>query len=82
MLAEILQPILLRRTKNSDIFDNQTKEEIIYVDLTDKERLVYSKLREGSSLLFKHLVNRNEANKQYIHIFQIIGKLRMACDHP
>lgn len=33
MLAEILQPILLRRMKNNEIFETQAEESVIYVNL-------------------------------------------------
>ncbi|CAD8133182.1 unnamed protein product [Paramecium pentaurelia] len=83
ILSQILQPIILRRTKNSQRFDglNQVDEEICWVELNEKEQILYQKLLAGSQDIFKHFtIDKN--NKSYVHIFQIINKLKLACNHP
>ncbi|CAD8131351.1 unnamed protein product [Paramecium sonneborni] len=83
ILSQILQPIILRRTKNSQRFDglNQVEEEICWVELNEKEKILYQKLLQGSQDIFKHFtIGKN--NKSYVHIFQIINKLKLACNHP
>ncbi|CAD8083360.1 unnamed protein product [Paramecium primaurelia] len=83
ILAQILQPIILRRTKNSQQFEGlqQVVETIHWVELDQKEKMLYKKLLSGSQNLFKNYV-KNTANQSYVHIFQIINKLRVACNHP
>ncbi|CAD8115976.1 unnamed protein product [Paramecium sonneborni] len=83
ILAQILQPIILRRTKNSQQFEDlqQVVENIHWVELNQKERILYQKLLSGSQSLFNNIV-KNTLNQSYIHIFQIINKLRLACNHP
>ncbi|CAK57565.1 unnamed protein product (macronuclear) [Paramecium tetraurelia] len=83
ILAQILQPIILRRTKNSQQFEGlqQVIENIHWVELDQKERMLYKKLLSGSQNLFKSFV-KNTSNQSYVHIFQIINKLRVACNHP
>ncbi|CAD8127263.1 unnamed protein product [Paramecium sonneborni] len=86
ILSQILQPIILRRTKNSQRHDNQgnglnqVEEEICWVELNEKEKILYKKLLAGSQDIFKHYTINN--NKSYIHIFQIINKLKLACNNP
>ncbi|CAD8193959.1 unnamed protein product [Paramecium octaurelia] len=83
ILSQILQPIILRRTKNSQRMDglNQVEEEICWVEFNEKEKILYQKLLAGSQAIFKHFtIGKN--NKSYLHIFQIINKLKLACNHP
>ncbi|CAD8076439.1 unnamed protein product [Paramecium primaurelia] len=83
ILGEIIKPIILRRTKQQLNNQNQLQinESICWVKLENKERALYDKFFEGTQQLFKVYLN-SEKSRQFVHIFQIINKLRMTCDHP
>ncbi|KAM3135575.1 hypothetical protein pb186bvf_012246 [Paramecium bursaria] len=84
MLQQILRPIVLRRVKDSNTMEQikEVQEQIIWIKLSDEEKKLYDKLKQGTQSLFS-LVNQAEKEGHHlVHIFQIINKLRQMCSHP
>lgn len=68
--------------KNSQTTNlEQINEDIVWVQLSEEEKLLYGRLFKGTQNLFNRFLKKDD-NENYVHVFQIINKLRMTCDHP
>ncbi|EGR32380.1 snf2 superfamily rad5 protein, putative [Ichthyophthirius multifiliis] len=88
MVQKVLQPILLRRTKNSvDQEGNriiqltQKKQQIQLVDFSKEEMEIYNCVREKSQEIFNGLIEKGIALTNYMKVFEILLRLRQLCDH-
>ncbi|EGR29118.1 hypothetical protein IMG5_162580 [Ichthyophthirius multifiliis] len=89
LLHQILKPLILRRTKQSKYENGQcilqmTNKQIFTekIQMEKQEKKLYDLLFSQSQKLFQELNNKKEVINSYIHIFQIISKLRQFCAHP
>lgn len=85
MLKEMVQPFILRRTKQQVLHDLPEKiEGTHYVTMTDEEMEVYESMRERVALKFKKDKNKQErmiASGIDVSYFEELMKLRLAsCD--
>ena len=85
MLKEMIQPFILRRTKQQVLKDLPEKtEDVHYIEMTDEELTVYEKMRQTVELKFKKnktKAERDEAKGIDISYFEELMKLRLAsCD--
>ncbi len=85
MLQEMIQPFILRRTKQQVLADLPEKtEDVHYVEMTEQELAVYEKMRQTVELKFKK--NKTKAERQAakeidVSYFDELMKLRLAsCD--
>ncbi|SOV24042.1 DNA repair protein rhp16, putative [Plasmodium sp. DRC-Itaito] len=82
---EVLDKILLRRTKGERKSDIKLKPLIIKIRkdrLTDEEKDFYESLYKQTSTQFNTYVNSNTVLHNYAHIFDLLSRLRQAADHP
>lgn len=90
ILNQILNTLLLRRTKKSTYSNGQQilslpekNVEICLVKMNKFERNLYNKVHAGSKARMASIFqDDNTALHQYTHIFQILIRLRQICDHP
>ncbi|KAJ3128319.1 DNA helicase rad5 [Nowakowskiella sp. JEL0407] len=82
----ILEPILLRRTKDMKdanglpIVPLPSKEIFIkYLDFSEEEQEIYQELHSHSKRRLSVL--KNIGRIQYTHVFQLLCRLRQCCDH-
>ena len=85
MLKEMIQPFILRRTKQQVLDDLPEKtEDVHYIEMTDDELTVYEKMRQTVELKFKKnktKAERDEAKEIDVNYFEELMKLRLAsCD--
>lgn len=78
---------MLRRTKNlkfngRPILELPTCEvNTEMLDLTEVEKKIYSTFHSQAESIFQQYRRNNEINKNYIHIFELLLRLRQLCDH-
>jgi len=89
MLQAILQPLLLRRTK-----DTQTKEgnpiitlpprhtEMCMLEPSEEERDFYSAIYDKTKTKFDAFVAQGKLLSNYATVLELFLRLRQACDHP
>ena len=89
ILQTILKPILLRRTKRSQQSNGELlielperKQRTEYVDLSKEERDIYDALFRKSKTEFDQYVSEGTVMSNYVHVFEILLRLRQVCDHP
>lgn len=85
MLKEMIQPFILRRTKQQVLDDLPEKtEDVHYIEMTNDELTVYEKMRQTVELKFKRNKTKEEramAKEIDVNYFEELMKLRMAsCD--
>ncbi|KAJ3048592.1 DNA helicase rad5 [Rhizophlyctis rosea] len=87
IVQTILEPVILRRTK--DMKDEEgnpivvlptKKVEIKYLEFSEEEQGIYDNLNWHSKRRLSDLKSIGKAD--YAHVFQLILRLRQACDHP
>jgi superfamily II DNA or RNA helicase len=82
LLAQVLRPFLLRRTKDQVLKDLPSKNEsIIYCDLGEKERFNYDSLAKTVREKLVSEIKTNGIKKAQIHILAGLTKLRQASCH-
>ncbi|SOV79579.1 DNA repair protein rhp16, putative [Plasmodium sp. gorilla clade G3] len=82
---EVLDKILLRRTKGERKSDIKLKPLIIKIRkdrLSNEEKDFYESLYKQTSTQFNTYVNSNTVLHNYAHIFDLLSRLRQAADHP
>ncbi|EWC75068.1 hypothetical protein C923_04255 [Plasmodium falciparum UGT5.1] len=82
---EVLDKILLRRTKGERKSDINLKPLIIKIrkdKLSKEEKDFYESLYKQTSTQFNTYVNSNTVLHNYAHIFDLLSRLRQAADHP
>lgn len=89
MVQTIITPILLRRTKKGktkdgrSIVDLPEKETIIeWVTFSREEELLYNEVYKKSKKEFDDLLSKGAFLSNYMHVFDILTRLRQICDHP
>lgn len=82
-LKRLIQPFILRRTKNQVLDDLPQKTEItLEVDMSQQERALYEALREQAIENIENPDKQEATNSKHIKILAEITKLRKACCHP
>lgn len=82
---EILDEILLRRTKNEREKDIKLKPLIVTIrkdKLSNEEKDFYESLYKKTTTQFDKYVKSNTVLHNYAHIFDLLSRLRQAADHP
>lgn len=89
ILQSILKPILLRRTKKTQQSNGEMLielpervQKIEFVELSLEERDVYDALFRKSKTEFDQYVAEGTVLTNYVHVFEILLRLRQVCDHP
>ena len=81
----ILHPAMLRRTKKERAADVQLpelKEEILEPVFDQTERDFYEALYSNVTARFDGFVKKGTVLNNYAHVFELLSRLRQACDHP
>jgi SNF2 family DNA or RNA helicase len=87
-LRALLKAIMLRRKKNSELDGKpilnlpEKSEEVVYADLSPKERANYVQIEERSRNLFRQYVEQDTVGKNYSNILVMLLRMRQACCHP
>ncbi|CDU21006.1 DNA repair protein, putative [Plasmodium yoelii] len=82
---EILDEILLRRTKNEREKDIKLKPLVVTIrkdKLSNEEKDFYESLYKKTTTQFDKYVKSNTVLHNYAHIFDLLSRLRQAADHP
>eukprot|EP01046_Picozoa_sp_COSAG06_P024748 COSAG06_NODE_2037_length_7766_cov_218.251989_4_plen_1365_part_00 len=82
---DVLQKIQLRRTKlivQKDINLPPLTVRIVKLKLSTDERDFYEAIYKQSKLKFDSFGAKGTVLNNYAHIFDMLGRLRQACDHP
>jgi hypothetical protein len=83
LLARVLRPFLLRRTKEQVAKDLPEKtEQTLYCDLEPAQRKLYDELREHYRQSLLARVERDGIKKAKIQILEALLRLRQAACHP
>ncbi len=87
-VRRVLEPMLLRRTKDTLAADGEpilklppVDSQVIPVVLSENERLFYNALLTKSQDVFDGFVKAGTASKSWFAIFSLLQRLRQACDH-
>ena len=87
VVQTIMEPLVLRRTK--DMKDSQgdfiisLPQKVVmteYLTLSTKERELYIQMSQYSKRKLDQLKTNGKAD--YLHVFQLLMRLRQLCDHP
>lgn len=89
ILQAILQPLMLRRTKDSTdkkgrrILELPPSEAtVIECELSEAERDFYDALYKKSKVKFDKFVEQGKVLHNYASILELLLRLRQCCDHP
>eukprot|EP00979_Chaetoceros_neogracilis_P000282 scaffold74_cov277-Chaetoceros_neogracile.AAC.11 len=87
-VRRVLQPLLLRRTKDTLAQDGTpiltlppVETKIISVILSEEERHFYNVLLSKSQTVFEGFIQAGTASKSWFAIFALLQRLRQSCDH-
>eukprot|EP01117_Protostelium_nocturnum_P008680 TRINITY_DN3114_c0_g1_i1.p1 TRINITY_DN3114_c0_g1~~TRINITY_DN3114_c0_g1_i1.p1 ORF type:complete len:970 (+),score=386.04 TRINITY_DN3114_c0_g1_i1:89-2998(+) len=84
-LRTILQPVLLRRTKDLKVNGTPILSlpsiEVVQkkIVLAEKEQILYSKVYARAKQMFKKFLQHKEG---YLNMLDVLLKVRQVCDHP
>ncbi|CAG8507063.1 1873_t:CDS:10 [Funneliformis mosseae] len=85
----VLEPLVLRRTKNmrdsngQPIIDLPCKDvEIEFLEFSPEEQDIYDSIYTHSKTKFNYYCQAGSVLSHYAHIFQLLVRLRQVCDHP
>ncbi|CAK67377.1 unnamed protein product (macronuclear) [Paramecium tetraurelia] len=90
LLHEILRPLLLRRTKQSESIQSSlnlpSKQHfIVRVKMSNQEKKFYNTLYFNTQKYLKEFFGIGQQQKTkkigYMHVFQLLSSLRQCCDH-
>ncbi|EAR85640.2 SNF2 family amine-terminal domain protein (macronuclear) [Tetrahymena thermophila SB210] len=90
IINQIIENLTLRRTKKSQYANGESITSIpekqiqnIYIDLFDNEKNIYDKIFQKTQQVYKFFKqNSNKKDKNYMHVFEVLTKLRRFCVHP
>jgi SNF2 family DNA or RNA helicase len=83
MLARLLRPFILRRTKEQVAPELPDKvEQTVFCELLPSERRRYDELREHYRRSLRSRIEREGLGKAKIHILEALLRLRQAACHP
>jgi len=80
-LAKLVQPYILRRTKEEVAKDlPPLTEKVEYIDLEKEQKEIYDKVKSGTR---NYLLGLDESDSSYrFHVFAALTKLRQIANHP
>lgn len=87
-LRALLQAIMLRRKKNSELDGKpilklpEKTEEIVYAELSPEERDFYAQLERNAQVQFSKYLRAGSIGKNYSNILVLLLRMRQACCHP
>ncbi len=83
LLSRFIHPFILRRKKSEVLLELPEKTETIaYAPLSDEQKALYQEVYLASKeKLFKELQDDSQP-LPYMHIFSLLTKLKIICDHP
>ena len=82
---DILLPAMLRRTKKeraADVVLPPLKEIVLEPEFDQTERDFYEALYANVTARFDGFVKKGTVLNNYAHVFELLSRLRQACDHP
>ena len=86
-LQTLMKSITLRRTKDQTIDGKPIlnvpprHDHTLLIELNEKERATYSNVNTRAKTLVKGLEKRGMVMKHYVHILEMILRLRQLCNH-
>jgi len=87
MLQLVLQPLLLRRTKNTKAADGSpilvlpsSNVEILRLEMTEPERDFYKAIYSRSRTRFAEFQAAGKVMSNYANVLEMLLRLRQACD--
>ena len=83
--TELLNPLMLRRTKEERAQDLQLPPLVVKVQLVEldaAERDFYECVYKRTQAKFDNYVQKGAVLHNYAHIFELLSRLRQALDHP
>ncbi|KAJ3412131.1 hypothetical protein HDV05_001169 [Chytridiales sp. JEL 0842] len=87
-LQTLMKSITLRRTKNQKIDGKpilslpERRDAVINLKLSPQEQALYDKIHEKAKALFKQLKASGTVMKNYVHLLEILLRMRQVCVHP
>ncbi|KAL4447094.1 hypothetical protein ABPG74_013946 [Tetrahymena malaccensis] len=90
IINQMIENFTLRRTKQSVDANGasivslpEKKIKNIYIELFENEKNIYKKIFDKTQEIYKFFQQKqNKQRKNYIHIFEVLSKLRRFCVHP
>ncbi|KAL4497326.1 hypothetical protein ABPG72_011261 [Tetrahymena utriculariae] len=90
IINQIIENLTLRRTKESQDANGEKIISIpekqiqnIFIEFCDNEKNVYNKIFQKTQQVYKFFQQKsNKQKKNYMHIFEVLSKLRRFCVHP
>jgi len=83
LLAKMVRPFLLRRTKEQVLKELPAKtEQTLMCDLDPKQRKLYNQLRDHYRALLTNKISAIGLNKSKIYVLEALLRLRQAACHP
>ena len=82
---DILLPAMLRRTKKeraADVVLPPLTENVLEPEFDQTERDFYEALYANVTARFDGFVKKGTVLNNYAHVFELLSRLRQACDHP
>eukprot|EP00940_MAST-03C_sp_MAST-3C-sp2_P001866 g1866.t1 len=82
---EVLDKVMLRRTKKEKQKEMKLPPltvEVKTLELDDKERDFYEAIYKRTKAKFNAYVTKGTVLHNYMHIFELLSRLRQTCDHP
>ncbi|KAI9355058.1 SNF2 family N-terminal domain-containing protein [Zopfochytrium polystomum] len=87
-LQTLMKSITLRRTKQQKVDGKpilclpERRDHVCMVELSPQERAVYTAVHDKALNLFKKMKMSGTLMKNYVHILEMILRLRQICVHP
>ncbi|KAI9357016.1 SNF2 family N-terminal domain-containing protein [Zopfochytrium polystomum] len=87
-LQTLMKSITLRRTKQQKIDGKpiltlpERRDEIRTIHLSPQEQAIYTSVHQKAFKYFQKLKNSGSVMKHYVHILEMILRLRQICVHP
>jgi len=79
-IHSLIAPFLLIRTKESVDIDLPEKiEQIVYVDLSEEQKLIYEDVLNNAR---SHFNSNDSIRKNKLHVFEVLLRLRQICCDP
>jgi superfamily II DNA or RNA helicase len=83
MLAKLLKPFMLRRTKEKVLTELPDRsEQVLFCEMSSKERQFYAAIRERYRASIEKKIEEGGLGKSKLHVLEALLRLRQAACHP
>ncbi|EMD32811.1 hypothetical protein CERSUDRAFT_143402 [Gelatoporia subvermispora B] len=85
---EVLRPLLLRRTKNSELEGKPLLElpekhiDLVELEFSEEEREIYDQFERRAQICINRFIRDNTVVKNHTFVLVMILRLRQLCGHP